>query len=182
MHVRLAAALVAILSLSLNLGCGNNAPPKETAQSEEAHHDHEEGQDHGHKEGEAHAHPSEGPHHGDLIELGKEEYHAELTHDEATNTVTIYLLDGSAANNVAIDEKEITLNMVADGKPSQFKLPAAPQADDPAGQSSKFSLSDEALMEALETPNATGRVNITIQGKSYTGTVEHHDHEEHDHK
>lgn len=29
-----------------------------------------------------HAHPSEGPHGGDLIELGNEEYHAELIHPE----------------------------------------------------------------------------------------------------
>ena len=29
-----------------------------------------------------HAHPSEGPHGGSLIELGNEEYHAELVHDE----------------------------------------------------------------------------------------------------
>ena len=31
-----------------------------------------------------HDHPSEGPHHGSLIELGKEAYHAELVHDEKT--------------------------------------------------------------------------------------------------
>jgi hypothetical protein len=30
----------------------------------------------------AHAHPSEGPHGGDLIELGNEDYHAELVHPE----------------------------------------------------------------------------------------------------
>lgn len=29
-----------------------------------------------------HAHPSEGPHHGDLVELGNEEFHAEVVHGE----------------------------------------------------------------------------------------------------
>lgn len=35
-----------------------------------------------HDNHEEHAHPSEGPHGGDLIELGNEEYHAELIHPE----------------------------------------------------------------------------------------------------
>ena len=41
-----------------------------------------------------HAHPTHGPHQGDLIELGNEEYHAELLHEE--DSVTIYILNGAA--------------------------------------------------------------------------------------
>ena len=66
--------------------------------------------------GHAHAHPTEGPHHGALIELGKEDYHAELVHEDATDTVTIYILDSSATKPVPIAAKQLTLNMRAENK------------------------------------------------------------------
>jgi hypothetical protein len=69
------------------------------------------------KSGHVHAHPTEGPHHGALIELGREDYHAELVHDDATNTVTIYMLDGAAKDAVAIDAKQLTVNLLVGGKP-----------------------------------------------------------------
>ena len=59
-------------------GCGSAPPPKEKPAAG------------------AHDHPEEGPHHGHLIELGGGEYHAELTHDDATKTVAIYLLGKDA--------------------------------------------------------------------------------------
>lgn len=126
----------------------------------------------------AEGHPEEGPHQGHLIELGEEEYHAELAHDEATKTVTIYLLDKTAKVAVPIADPEIVLNLVVDGQPLQAKLIAAPQEGDPAGQSSRFSLTDEKVLEALEAPKTTGRLNLSIGGKPYIGAVEHHDHEE----
>ena len=71
-------AVSAALALA---GCGTNSPPAPPAV------EHKEG------DGHAHAHPAHGPHDGHLIELGEEEYHAELTHDDATKSVTVYLLD-----------------------------------------------------------------------------------------
>ena len=128
----------------------------------------------------AHEHHHEhGPHGGHIIELGEEEYHAELAHDEAAKTVTIYLLDKTAKVAVPIADPEIVLNLVVDGQPLQVKLAAAPQEGDPAGHSSRFSLADEKVLEALEAPKTTGRLNVTIGGKSYTGAVEHHEHGEH---
>ena len=75
-----------------------------------------------------HAHASEGPHHGELIELGNEEYHAELLHDGSS--VTIYVLSGAADQQVAIDATEIVINTTHDGKPEQFQLAAKPDASD----------------------------------------------------
>lgn len=135
-----------------------------------------------HAEHEEHAHPSEGPHHGHLIELGQEEYHAELVHDAATKTVTIYLLDGSASKPVPISEPDVIVNMVVEGTPIQAKLTASPQEGDPAGQASRFSISDEKLLESLEAERASGRLNVTIGGKPYTGEIKHQRHEEHEHK
>lgn len=132
-----------------------------------------------HKEAEG-AHPTEGPHHGHLIELGKEEYHAELTHDEAAKKVAIYILDSGAKKSVPVEAAELTLNLVIDGKPEQVKLAAEPQPNDPAGQASCFSIVDERVLEALEAPKTSGRLNISINGKAYVGSVEHHEHDEHD--
>ena len=56
-----------------------------------------------HEHDHGHAHPSEGPHHGALIELGKEDYHAEIVHDEKTDTVTIYILVTSKPLCQALD-------------------------------------------------------------------------------
>jgi hypothetical protein len=96
--------------------------------------------------------PELGPHHGDLIDLGKGEYHAELTHDDATKTIIVYLLDQEAKESVPIADSEIVLNLVVEGKPLQVKLAAAAQSGDPQGQSSRFSVTDEQALEALEAP------------------------------
>lgn len=156
---------------SFTTGCGGpNAASKPNGVAPKA--------DHGHED---HDHPSEGPHHGHLIELGQEEYHAELTHDDATKTVTVYLLDDHAKGAVAIADPEVVLNLVANSKPLQVKLAAAPQEGDAEGQASRFSVVDEAVLEALEAPKTTGRLSVSIGGKSYTGSIEHKEHGAHKH-
>lgn len=128
-----------------------------------------------------HDHPTTGPHKGSLIELGDEEYHAELLHDDAAHKVTIYLLDSKASGKVTSTEAKIALNFVVDGKPRQFLLAAAPQADDAAGNSSKFEAVDEALCTALDDKKSQGKLNVTIGGKQYTGALAADAHG-HDHK
>lgn len=125
-----------------------------------------------------HAHPTDGPHGGHLIELGNEEYHAELAHDDKTHTVSIYLLDATAKKAVPIDAKEVKVNLVVGGKPSQYSLPAKPLEGEPAGQSSRFELADEAFMEALEAKTTKGRLSVTISGKDFSGAIEHHEHDD----
>ncbi len=125
-----------------------------------------------------HAHPSEGPHHGMLVELGNEEYHAELLFPEhnETSAVTVYILDRSAKKTVPIAAESITLNMTHDGKPEQFKLPAKPQEGDPEGKSSRFSSSDEDVLHHFGEAELQGRLAVKIDGKSYNGQISH-DHE-----
>lgn len=138
-----------------------------------------------HVEDSGHDHASTGPHDGQIIELGNEVYHGELVHDEKAGTVTIYLLDGSAKNAVSIEAAEVTINLKHAGKGKQFKLPAQPQEADPAGKSSRFASDDKELSEELDEEGATARLVVEIEGKSYTGKLEHdHDHEHggHDHK
>jgi hypothetical protein len=172
---RFLAAIALAGAISLHAGCKSETAtaPSDAPASGEAGHSDADGHNHGH--------PEEGPHKGHLIELGKEEYHAELTHDEATGEVTIYVLDGVAKEAVPVAETELAVNLVSNGKPMQFVLPASPQASDPQGQSSKFSVTDKSLLEALEAEGAKGQLNITINGKPYSGTIEHHEHEEEKH-
>lgn len=171
----LLCTLSLVIAAFLIAGCANDSSPgtpsgPETAgppDTMDAHADH--------------VHPSEGPHHGDLVELGNEEYHAEILHDES-GTVTIYILDGSAKKQVAIDATEVTINAKHDGKPEQFKLAASPEESDPEGKSSKFVSNEGELAHHLDEEGAEPKLVLTIDGKSYRGVINHHhDHAGHDH-
>ncbi len=130
--------------------------------------------DHGHD------HPSEGPHHGSLIELGKEAYHGELVHNEKSGAITIYILDGAAKAAVPIKAKSVLINIKHDGKGQQFTLAASPEKSDPEGQSSRFVTEDKALGELLHEGDTSARLVLEIDGKSFTGEIDAHDHD-HDH-
>ncbi len=126
---------------------------------------------------DSHAHPTEGPHHGTLIELGNEKYHAELVHDK--QSVTVYILDGTATKPIPVEATEVTINLVHNGKPAQFKLSASSDLDDPPGKSSRFVLQDANLVEELEH-DQSAKLSVLILGKAYRGDIQH-DHAGHDH-
>ena len=156
-------------------GCGGNetAAPPAGDSAAAAHHDH--------------GHELEGPHGGHVIELGSETYHAELTHDDQSHRVGVYILDGEAKAAVPIEAESVTINVSVDGEPSQYVLPAARPPGEAEGKSSYFELVSELLSTVVsgqsEKPNTRARVSITIDGKPYVGMIEteHHDHEHHDH-
>lgn len=132
---------------------------------------------------ESHEHPTEGPHHGSLIELGNEEYHAELVHDEQAGTITVYILNSSAKRAVPIDATELTVNLSHDGQAEQFGLTASPESSDPPGQSSRFTSSDVELAEELDHEGAQAQLVASINGKQFRGNISHdHDHEGHEHE
>ncbi|MGN6134627.1 MAG: hypothetical protein ACTHOU_09005 [Aureliella sp.] len=163
-------------ALPIVTGCGNQGAGPAGGSSADGHAAASAG---------AHDHPSEGPHHGALVELGNEEYHAEVVH--TGDTVTVYILDASATQAVPIDAQDVTINVVHDNQPEQFKLTASPDAADGAGKSSRFALQDAELVEHLDSPAAAPKLMITINGTPYRGEVHHdhdhagHDHAEHDH-
>ena len=133
-----------------------------------------------------HDHPTTGPHQGTLVELGNEQYHAEVVHDEKAGSVTIYILDHTAKKAVAIKADEIVINLKHHGKGEQFKLAAAPDKGDTSG-SSRFQSEDKELSEDLDVEGAEARVVIEIGGKSYSGELKHihdndHDHDRHGEK
>ncbi len=129
-----------------------------------------------------HGHASEGPHHGALVELGNEEYHAEVVHDDATGSVTVYLLDSSAKKSVTTTAAEVVINLKHGDSPEQFKLAAQPEDGNPAGQTSRFTLTDKELVEHLDDAASAAKLNITIGDTPYSGTIPAGDHAEHGHE
>jgi len=152
------ALSVMAIAVPCYVGCSSKpaAPPAQTATEHEP------------------AHVSAGPHGGSLIELGEEEYHAELIHDDAAKTVTVYLLDGKATAGVPIEAAEIVINLKHEGRGEQFKLAASPDAGDPPGKSSRFSSNEAELAEDLDREGAEARLAISINGKPFQAAVEHH--------
>ena len=132
---------------------------------------------------DVHAHPSEGPHHGTLVELGNEEFHAEVVHDD--KSVTIYVLDAAATKAVPIDAMEVTINLMHDGTPEQFKLAVSPDVGDPSGKSSRFMLANAELVGHIDNEASAPTLVLTINNTPYRGEIKHdhggHDHSGHDH-
>ena len=129
-----------------------------------------------------HAHQHvHGPHDGELIEVGEEEYHGEMIHDDQAGTVTIYVLDKAHENAVPIEAASIIIEMVVNSTPVEFKLAAKPQAEDPAGKSSRFESREQALGLALDNEQAERELIIPIGEKTYHAKFAHFDDEHHHH-
>ena len=168
---------------TISLGMAVCLSPLGCGQTKEAGHDAHAEKEHGQAPKAVDAHPTQGPHGGHLIELGAEEYHAELLHDEKTQTVTVNILDGAGKEPVAIDDPEIVLQIFREGKFIQFVLKAAP-AEKTENGVSQFAIVDETLCDALGHWTAIrGRINLSIKGKKFFGVIEHqaHGHDGHDH-
>lgn len=166
MRLQRLSAVLAVLAVSASamlgiVGCGGEKPSGGTTAGAKA---------------DQHAHPSKGPHGGPLIELGKEEYHVEMVHDDAAGVVTFYVLDGKAEKAVPIPAIEVIVNLKHDGKPEQFKIPAQADTKDPAGNSSRFVSNDKELAEDLDHEGADAELVISIGDKQYRGKLAH-DHE-----
>ena len=166
----------AVVSLSIatlfgfTLGC-NEGPGTDTAAT------HDEHADHDHAPGE-HDHPTEGPHHGALVELGAEEFHAEVVHDDTAGVLTVYLLDAKAKEAAKSESTEVLINVKQGDKPAQFTLAAKTEGAE--GGFSEYSLASKELLEALHDSSAA-RLSITINEQPYSGNVPHDGHEAHDH-
>lgn len=129
---------------------------------------------------EEHAH--KGPHKGDLVELGEEEYHAEIVHDDKEGVITVYLLGSDAKTAVATNAKDIAVNAKVKGKGVQIKINPAPQKSDTKGTSSRFVSKSKELMELIEDHDAKPMLRVVIEGKTYNGKIEHEHDEEHEEK
>lgn len=155
-----------LIVLVLSLVVASSGCDSQNANIQTAEHEHER-----------HSHAAEGPHHGSLIELGSDAYHAELVHDDAAGTVTIYILDSNAEKTVSVSSSEVVINITHDDKGDQFKLAAKPEEGDAAGKSARFVSEDKTLLSELDHGHADAQIVITIDGKQFRGNIAHdHDH------
>lgn len=150
------------LAALLTTGCSQKAKEPARIAANSKSHDHE------------HDHATVGPHGGDLIELGSDQFHAELVHDEMSVAVYIFGADAKSAN--PIDASELTINLKHDGKAEQFKLVASPDTSDTKGKSSRFVSNDAELGEYLDHEGAEPQLVVMIDGKQYRGRIEHGEH------
>lgn len=125
----------------------------------------------------AQEHAHKGPHKGDLVELGAEDYHAEFVHDEKAGSVTVYLLGPDAKTEVATEAKEIAVNAKVGGKGVQMKIKPAPQKTDKSGMSSRFMSKSKELIDLLEDHDAKLTLSVVIAGKPFNGKIEY-EHED----
>ena len=168
-----------MLGLSGLAGCGGDKGgdyrtfDKGKDAAPDAEHGHAHTHDHGHEQG---------PHKGELIELGEEEFHAEVVFDEASDKVVLYLLGPDAKAAVAIEAKELSLEMPGKDAPVTHALAAAPQDGDGEGKSSRFEINSKELIEAFhQDPKTVGKFKVSIGGKEFNGEIKH-SHDDHDHK
>lgn len=124
-----------------------------------------------------HAHPAKGPRGGALVELGDEEFHAEVLLDERHSQLTVFLLDAQVKQPVATDSNDAFINVKRGNKPVQFRLTASPIPSDPAGHCSRFTLRSESLVADLHRRDSDARLRLTIVGKPYVVKLSlGHDH------
>jgi len=160
--------VAALLCAILLCGCGQVASEQQPAPTTNA------------TEQGTHSHPEHGPHDGDLIELGDEEWHAELVHTK--ETVTVYILDSAATSTVAIDAASVRINLKHDDKPQQFELLADPLESDAEGTSSRFFIEKaSSLVHALDHDDAEAKLAVMIRGRQYVGEIGHAHDEPHNH-
>ena len=130
----------------------------------------------------AHDHNSHGPNKGDLLEIGRGEYHAELVVDEESNQVAVYLLDSTLKSYISIDSTYLVVNFKVGNKPVQVKMLPVPQDADTKHLSSRFSLISPELFAALHDSKSDAKLSLRIGKKSYVSKFAHnHDHTGHNH-
>jgi hypothetical protein len=150
------------LSLAGCPSAANRDAKKPTAHD----HDHEHEHDHAHH----------GPHHGHIMEIGAEEYHAEWTHDDS-GKVTFYILDSAAKKEVPIAAEDLAIDVkIGENEPVPYKLAAVNPQD---GKSAMFQTVDKQLLGVLETlksPGVVATLHANINGKQFDQRIQEHEH------
>lgn len=126
-----------------------------------------------------------GPHGGSIVELGDEEYHAEVVVDGKAHALKVYLFGKDAKTAAPISATEV---MVVTEDDQKLALKAAPQSGDGEGKASLFELIDEAAVDAISKAGYLhGSLQLEADGKSYRADIDAHfdgtTHDDHaDHK
>ena len=125
-----------------------------------------------------HSHATLGPHHGHLVELGDEDYHAEWRFDNSSGKVTIYLLDADVKKDVTTTADQITVRVTQGKITSEYELPAINASESDPPTASQFEVVNAELLESLKAVGhgIEAKLSVTIEDKQYTGSFEHLPH------
>lgn len=128
-----------------------------------------------------HDHGAAGPHGGSLVELGDEEYHAEVVLDHDAHALRVYMLGKDAKTATPVAASELTLT--PEGK-TALTLKATPQKDDGEGKSSLFELIDNEVVHGfMDAGMIHAQLSVKIGDTPYSGDVDYHlEDAHHDHK
>lgn len=130
-----------------------------------------------------HDHGAKGPHGGSLVELGDEEYHAEVVLDHDSHALRVFVLGKDAKSAVTTTATEVTV--AVEGK-AAVTLKAAPLEGETDGKTSRFELiDDEVVHNILDAKFLHGDLKISIGDKPYSGHIDmhldgdiHHEHKD----
>ncbi|MBC8290992.1 MAG: hypothetical protein H8E37_11820 [Planctomycetes bacterium] len=132
-------------------------------------------------QGEAAAseHVHKAPHDGHLIPLGDHEYNIEMVFTAESRELHAYVLGGHAEKVVQLDLESFDFDQEdEEGNEVEITLTANPQEGDKDGMASRYTAMGEAIPEDIkDLEDLHGHVHIEIDGKQYTGDLDH-DHEE----
>lgn len=145
---------------------------------QEAAHDHgddEHGHDHAadhhddHEEEGGHHHAA--PHGGTLIALGDHTGHAEVVFDDASETLTVYFLDGEAESPIRLEQETVTVAFTWDGGDIEYALPAVENVltGETAGDTSQFE-GPAAELKGVESAEGTLK-NLSFRGLEFDEVV-----------
>lgn len=139
-HRRLDLALALFAALAFS-ACGDKDEKKPAAGGGEAAHEHK------------------APHGGEVLELGNEEGHIEVLHDQAAGTMTLHIYGTSLEKPVYV--KAPVLNLQTKAGPVDVPLTAADAKPDGTAHTWKAQ-HDGFKVEPLE-----GRLRVEIAGKTF---------------
>jgi len=167
---RLAGFAAVLLSVTL-FGCGNGPETGRTFTEEDniANETPEAAL-------QGHAH---GPHEGHVVELGTEDYHAEVTLDDA-KLLSVYILGSDQKTAKPVASENVTASLKLDGETKVVTLAPAPQEGDGEGLASKFTAADPLPESVHDAEDLHGSISFTVDGKELKGEISHEEHG-HDH-
>jgi len=128
-----------------------------------------------------HAH-EHGPNGGHIVELGEEEFHAEVAMD-TTRKLTVYLLDEAVKAPKPVENGTLQIMTKVDGKDVTLDLTSAPLDTEKDGKCSRFELAADKVPGAImDIEGLAGDLSLKFGDKTLkTSLTEEHDHD-HDHE
>jgi hypothetical protein len=169
----LSAALLCVYTVAFT-GCGETTAPTPPPAADQHDHEHEHDHEHadGHDEHEAHGedshaghdHPAHGPNGGHMVELSGGA-HAEWTHDDDKDLLTVFVEDPAAVTKVEMKTS-------VGGKETAYSF----EKQEADGQITYQLVSPELLTAIKMGELVEANLIITTADGEITGKVQHHSH------